>query len=730
MRRVVLRIADVGSPVLRLTGAGGWASGREGPNRKPRTLRKGQLNRHTGCHTCSQPRRRHCEELKPTGSAELFFAMVRPIWLAFVFLAVGSLLLLSGSQNLNTDAPIRRAAAPTALGDLVAAGVPFPEQPPPLEQPPIIEKQTTAVTATAALLAQTVRSRPRHACTPGCEANGGVCNAELGRCDCPPFIGGDACDQPLFAACGSAVGLKALAPAPCLIETMGGSAPASCECLMGCEALGLMGRRECYVMDPENETTKRWVNHQIHMRGLAPNYEYWEKTLKPAEALSVAECSGHGVYAPRMPPSGAGHGRKSCMCYPGWVGSKCEVLMVLRGRTDCLNGCSARGKCLRNWCQCDKGYFGVDCSMGNGPIGGASVPLPPPIGAQEMSMAPKLYVYELPPRFNSWMHAGEVGWWQDMDLWGEDVVIHRRALRSTYRVLDPEQADYFLVPVWDSSAMWQMNWGFRDLLPTGVRAHADAVDYIRATWPYFDRKGGKDHLWVFGHDQGGWRIRQKLPVVAEGVFISPFGGGPAQRGGHRAGHDIVCPSVLYAHVPTGLMNHAHRRKVSPPNLAFFQGKLNLHIPYEYSFGIRQGLYKAHRTTPRIVIKEGHEANKEVYFENMGGSKFCVAAAGFGFSTRAYESAASGCVPLIMQDGIEQAYEDLLPWSLFSLRLNNSLAQIANLSKILETIPESQVRWIALDCFGLRRSASDCVGLRWIALDCVGLRRIARVRVPP
>ena len=32
-----------------------------------------------------------------------------------------------------------------------------------------------------------------------------------------------------------------------------------------------------------------------------------------------------------------------------------------------------------------------------------------------------------------------------------------------------------------------------------------------------------------------------------------------------------------------------------------------------------------------------------------------------------------------QDGIEQAYEELLPWSLFSLRLNNSLSQIANLA---------------------------------------------------
>ncbi len=36
--------------------------------------------------------------------------------------------------------------------------------------------------------------------------------------------------------------------------------------------------------------------------------------------------------------------------------------------------------------------------------------------------------------------------------------------------------------------------------------------------------------------------------------------------------------------------------------------MNLHIPYEYSFGIRQGLYKAHRNTPRVTIKEGHEAS--------------------------------------------------------------------------------------------------------------------------
>jgi len=47
------------------------------------------------------------------------------------------------------------------------------------------------------------------------------------------------------------------------------------------------------------------------------------------------------------------------------------------------------------------------------------------------------------------------------------------------------------------------------------------------------------------------------------------------------------PPVLYERVPLGLLNHAGRRKKQTPNLAFFQGKLNLHIPYEYSFGVRQ-----------------------------------------------------------------------------------------------------------------------------------------------
>ena len=294
------------------------------------------------------------------------------------------------------------------------------------------------------------------ACAAGCEANGN-CNTALGRCDCPPFVGGAACDQPLFGACAAAVGLKQLAPAPCVYDS--GVAPVSCECLMGCESLGLMGRRECYVMDANNATVSAWVRQQIHMRGLAPNYEYWQSALKDAEAASVRECNGRGVFAPRMPPSGAPRAgsRGFCQCYAGFAGGRCEASTSARPQRLCINGCSGRGTCVRNWCHCKRGYYGTDCSYGEGAEGASAVALPPRIGAQKGDpRAPRVYIYDLPPQYNSWMHAGEGGWWQDFDLWGEDVIIHRRALVSSHRVDDPEQADYFLVPVWISSAMWQV----------------------------------------------------------------------------------------------------------------------------------------------------------------------------------------------------------------------------------------------------------------------------------
>ncbi|KAL1527668.1 hypothetical protein AB1Y20_009054 [Prymnesium parvum] len=308
-----------------------------------------------------------------------------------------------------------------------------------------------AVEAAPRLLPTTAK-----ACAPGCEKMGN-CNAELGRCDCQPFMGGDDCSKPLFDACQSMIGLKVVAPAPCVYDTLSQMAPVSCECLRQCESIGLMGVRECYVIDSKDEALSQWVRTQRTLRGLEANMEYWKAALAGAEEQSVQECGGRGVYAPAMPNAGAPRSSsRRCRCYAGFTGPRCEQSSHSRRLELCINACSNRGKCMRNWCHCDPGFYGVDCSLGSGNPGAPPAhPLPAPIGAQTDSLAPKLYIYELPPQYNSWMHAGSGGWWQDLDLWGEDVIIHRRALRSIYRVTDPAKADFFLVPIWVSSAMWQ-----------------------------------------------------------------------------------------------------------------------------------------------------------------------------------------------------------------------------------------------------------------------------------
>ena len=303
---------------------------------------------------------------------------------------------------------------------------------------------SSAIVESATAAPSPPRSKP---CAAGCEKHG-VCNSELGRCDCPPFVGGADCSRPLIPACAAAVGLTTVAPAPCVYDQLSLNAPVSCECLMGCEALGLMGVRECYLMDASNRTVTDWVQHQIHVRGLAPNRDFWQSSLKMAHAESVSRCSGRGLWAPKMPNAGPARAgsRSRCWCYAGFTGERCEGSSSARPTHACLNSCSGRGACVRNWCHCTPGYYGVDCSLG-APAGGAPASvLPPPIGAQQQSAsaggggggAPRVYIYELPPRYNSWMHAGDGGWWQDFDLWGEDVIIHRRALRSAYRVTDPE----------------------------------------------------------------------------------------------------------------------------------------------------------------------------------------------------------------------------------------------------------------------------------------------------
>ncbi|KAL3907861.1 MAG: hypothetical protein SGPRY_010021 [Prymnesium sp.] len=281
-----------------------------------------------------------------------------------------------------------------------------------------VSSATAARTASAVHssepLSLPANSPPSKACAPGCELRGN-CNLELGRCDCPPFMGGPACSDHLFESCSILPGLREVAPAPCLRESLSQMAPVSCECLRECERIGLMGLRDCYVIDVSDQSLTEWVRSQRTLRGLTANLHFWPAALNGSDAVSVSKCSGRGVFAPAMHGERPPAGRAQCWCYAGFAGVACERRTEERELRMCINSCNRRGK----------------------------------------------------------------------------------------------------------------------VVPTCL-------------------------------------VMCLVPSIGESIFLSPFGGGSAQRGGHRKGHDIVVPPVLNDKVQLGLLNHVGRKRKARQNLAFFQ----------------------------------------------------------------------------------------------------------------------------------------------------------------
>ena len=90
-------------------------------------------------------------------------------------------------------------------------------------------------------------------------------------------------------------------------------------------------------------------------------------------------------------------------------------------------------------------------------------------------------------------------------------------------------------------------------------------------------------------------------------------------------------------------------------LLFFSGKVNFQWGRLYSLGVRQAVYRAHKADPRALLMAfDHGVQEKLPFDahiaNYASARFCLAPAGYGFSSRQYECLLVGCVPVIIQDG--------------------------------------------------------------------------------
>ncbi|CAN7005921.1 hypothetical protein IGI04_009669 [Brassica rapa subsp. trilocularis] len=307
----------------------------------------------------------------------------------------------------------------------------------------------------------------------------------------------------------------------------------------------------------------------------------------------------------------------------------------------------------------------------------------------------KIYVYDLPARFNAdWVTSSDRC---ASHLFAAEVAIHRALLSdSNVRTLDPEEADFFFVPVYVSCNFSTAN-GFPSL------SHArslisSAVDFISESYPFWNRTRGSDHVFVASHDFGAcfhamedMAIEEGIPEFMKNSIILQTFGVNYKHPCQEAEHVVIPP-----YIPPESVQRAIDR--APANgrrdiWAFFRGKMevnpkNISGRY-YSKGVRTAILKKYGGRRRFHLNRHRFAG---YRSEILRSVFCLCPLGWApWSPRLVESAVLGCVPVVIADGIQLPFSETVRWPEISLTVAEK--DVKNLRKILEHVTATNLSTI-------------------------------------
>jgi hypothetical protein len=117
---------------------------------------------------------------------------------------------------------------------------------------------------------------------------------------------------------------------------------------------------------------------------------------------------------------------------------------------------------------------------------------------------PKIYVYDLPKKFNREMTSKYKRC--STDQYGTEVFFHEALLVSDVRARTPSEATMFFVPIYGECYLWQYEMLKRENRVKSYELtnalYLEALDIVRNKHPYWNRTLGRDHIFVFPGARG------------------------------------------------------------------------------------------------------------------------------------------------------------------------------------------------------------------------------------
>ncbi|CAH9127652.1 unnamed protein product [Cuscuta epithymum] len=582
-------------------------------------------------------------------------------------------------------------------------------------------------------------------CKDNCSSQG-VCNRELGKCRCFHGFSDEGCSERVELKCNYPESneepfgrwVVSICPAHC------DTTRAMCFCGEGtkypnrplAEACGF---KSIPPSEPGGPVLTDWTKADPDVFTTNASKQGW-CNVDPAEA-----------YASKV------HFKEECNCkYDGLWGTFCEVPVL----STCINQCSGHGLCRGGFCQCHIGWFGTDCSVPSvlssiidWPkwLRLAKVTIPNNLNtvtveAMVEKRRPLIYVYDLPPEYNSLLLEGRhfklecvnriydpnnATIWTDM-LYGAQMALYESILASPHRTLNGEEADFFFVPVLDSCIItraddaphmsMEKNKGLRSSFT--LELYKKAYDHITSAYPYWTQSSGKDHIWFFSWDEGACyapkEIWNSMMLVHWGNTNSKHKHSTTayladswdtissdRRGNHPCfdpNKDLVLPAWKRPDGGSLSAKFWARPREERKTLFYFNG--NLGPAYEngrpeatYSMGIRQKVAEEFGSSRNKKGELGKQYAQDIvvtplradnYHEELATSLFCGVMPGDGWSGRMEDSILQGCIPVVIQDGVYLPYENVLNYESFAVRIHED--EIPSMINILRNINETEIEF--------------------------------------
>ena len=298
----------------------------------------------------------------------------------------------------------------------------------------------------------------------------------------------------------------------------------------------------------------------------------------------------------------------------------------------------------------------------------------------------KIYIYDLPKEFHSDLKRDQRRCVSDQ--YGTEIRIHEDLSKHPLRTMDPEEADFFYVPIYGECFLFRENQkSGKEAMPNTNRWYKRALKIIVNEHPYWNRTQGRDHIWTFPGARGPHIFKDWKRNIKKSIFLTPEGDRSLSEQ-FNTWKDIVIPGLeADEELWSGkLRNQDMKRDL----FAFFKGTIHNRGGKSYSRGLRIVLERLLKDEKDIVFKEQTpDCNRQCYKRMMRRSTFCLCPRGWSpWTLRAYQAMMVGCIPVVMADEIEFPYENYLDWSKLSIKIAER--DVNKTLEILRGIPQDVI----------------------------------------